>query len=176
MNEFRLETERLIIRNFKPTDLEDFHEYCKVPGVGELAGWSFHKSMEESQEILAKFIELPNQYALVYKENNKVIGSISLEKRERSSKVFDQMYPELGYVLAKQYWGQRLVYEAVEKLIDYAFNVEKINAIVVCHFSDNTQSKSVILRSGFKYVASFEEYCEPIKESKFLDYYILYNK
>lgn len=33
-----LETERLILRQWKESDLEDFYEYASVPGVGEMAG------------------------------------------------------------------------------------------------------------------------------------------
>lgn len=35
-----LETDRLIIRAWKETDLEDFYEYAKVDGVGQMAGWN----------------------------------------------------------------------------------------------------------------------------------------
>ena len=38
-----LETERLIIRAWKETDLEDFYEYAKVDGVGQMAGWNPHQ-------------------------------------------------------------------------------------------------------------------------------------
>ena len=43
-----LETERLIIRAWKETDLEDFYEYAKVDGVGQMAGWNPHQSIQES--------------------------------------------------------------------------------------------------------------------------------
>lgn len=38
-----IETERLILRPFKQTDLEDFYEYASVEGVGEMAGWNIMK-------------------------------------------------------------------------------------------------------------------------------------
>ena len=34
-----LETDRLIIREWSEMDLEDFFEYAKVDGVGQMAGW-----------------------------------------------------------------------------------------------------------------------------------------
>ena len=37
-----LETQRLILREFKENDLTDFYEYASVDGVGEMAGWSHH--------------------------------------------------------------------------------------------------------------------------------------
>ena len=51
-----LETERLILRAWKETDLEDFYEYAKVDGVGQMAGWESHKSLQESKTILEMFI------------------------------------------------------------------------------------------------------------------------
>jgi len=39
-----LETDRLILREWKETDLNDFFEYDRVDGVGQMAGWQPHKS------------------------------------------------------------------------------------------------------------------------------------
>ncbi len=55
-----LETKDLILRPFELSDLQDFNEYARVPGAGEMAGWIHHKSMEESKEILEMFIEEKN--------------------------------------------------------------------------------------------------------------------
>ena len=35
-----LKTPRLTLRPFVLSDLENFYQYAKVPGVGEMAGWS----------------------------------------------------------------------------------------------------------------------------------------
>lgn len=34
----RLETDRLILRPWRESDLEDFYAYASVPGAGEMAG------------------------------------------------------------------------------------------------------------------------------------------
>ena len=47
-----IESERLILRYWQMGDLSDFYEYASVPGVGEMAGWKHHESMEESKKIL----------------------------------------------------------------------------------------------------------------------------
>lgn len=73
-----LETDRLILRPWKEADLNDFYQYASIPGVGEMAGWKHHNSIEVSEKILQSFISGKNVFAIVYKENNKVIGSLGL--------------------------------------------------------------------------------------------------
>lgn len=40
----KLETERLILREWKESDLDDFYEYASVDGVGQMAGWQPHET------------------------------------------------------------------------------------------------------------------------------------
>ena len=77
----RIETDRLILRAWRETDLADFYEYASVEGVGEMAGWNHHQSMEESRRILDFFISGKKTFALELKENGKVIGSLGSEPR-----------------------------------------------------------------------------------------------
>ena len=51
-----IEGERIIIRRFRESDLNDFHEYCKDEEIGPKAGWKPHETIEESKEILDKFL------------------------------------------------------------------------------------------------------------------------
>ena len=37
-------TERLVLRPWRKTDIEDFFEYASVEGVGQMAGWLPHKN------------------------------------------------------------------------------------------------------------------------------------
>ena len=122
-----LETERLIIRAWKETDLEDFYEYAKVDGVGQMAGWNPHQSIQESKTILEMFIKGKNEFALELKENHKVIGSLGLEKMSLSlGGEYDNLAGrEIGYVLSKAYWGRGLMPEAVKAVIAYCFQNEK---------------------------------------------------
>ena len=81
----RIETDRLILRAWRETDLADFYEYASVEGVGEMAGWNHHQSMEESRRILDFFISEKKTFALELKENGKVIGSLGLEPRDEDA-------------------------------------------------------------------------------------------
>ena len=95
-----LKTERLILRPWVLSDLEDFHEYAKVDGVGQMAGWLPHENKEKSLEILKKFIDGKKTFAIEYQ--GKVIGSLGIEKYNESElpEFNDKRGRELGFVLS----------------------------------------------------------------------------
>lgn len=153
INGLVIETERLILRSFKKSDLCDFNEYASVNGVGEMAGWRHHKSIEESKEILDRFIEDDKTFAIVFKENDKVIGSLGIEKygMEDALSEFSSYYGrEIGYVLSKEYWGRGIMPEALKAVIDYLFNVLSLDFITCGYYDFNIQSKRVQDKCGFK--------------------------
>lgn len=148
-----LETQRLILREFKEEDLTDFYEYASVDGVGEMAGWSHHENIEITKEILNSFIKDNKVFAIVYKENNKVIGSLGVEKYGMEDKLdeFKNLYGrEIGYVLSKDYWGKGLMKEAVKYVINYLFDECNLDFIICGYYLFNNQSKRVQEKCGFK--------------------------
>ena len=149
----KLETERLILRAWKITDLDDFFEYASVNGVGEKAGWEHHKSKDESLEILKMFIDEKKFFAIVLKENQKVIGSIGIEElSEELDKDLDNLLGrELGYVLNKDYWNKGIMKEAVSKVVDYCFNTLKLNFLMASYFNHNIASKKVLEKLNFQF-------------------------
>lgn len=147
-----LTTNRLTLRPWRESDLNDFYEYASVDGVGQMAGWNPHRTVEESKVILSHFIEGRHVFALEYK--GKVIGSLGVEEYS------EENYPELdalqgreiGYVLSKAYWGQGLMPEAVKAVIDWLFHEVRLDFIIVGHFDRNAQSKRVVEKCGFQYI------------------------
>lgn len=147
-----LNTEHLVLRPWKEFDLEDLFEYASVDGVGQMAGWPPHKSIEESRKRLDRFISNKKTFALEYQ--GKVIGSCGLVDYN------EERYPELallngreiGYVLSKDYWGRGLMPEAVKAVIQYLFEVENLDFIIAGHFKRNAQSARVIQKCGFAYI------------------------
>ena len=156
-----IKTERLTLRPFCQNDLYDFYEYAKVDGVGQMCGWLPHKNLEESKDILDIFIAGKNQFALVY--NNKVIGSVGIEKY--NEKELDELSSlqgrEIGYVLAKEYWNQGLMSEAVQGVIKYLFEEVNLDFIIGGFFKRNARSKRVQEKNGFKF------YKETIYETRY---------
>lgn len=160
INGYILETERLIIRPFKHSDLDDFFEYASVDGVGEMAGWNHHKSIEESKEILNMFIDEHKTFALEFKNNKKVIGSIGIEKINPLNDPYKNLYGrEIGYVLSKDYWGRGLMTEVVKRVIDFCFDDLHLDYLWISHWIKNDRSRRVIEKCGFEFVKEFEHTC-----------------
>lgn len=173
-----LETERLILRAWKQSDLQDFYDYASVDGVGQMAGWLPHENIEKSQMILDKFIEMKLTFALVDKQTGKVIGSLGLESCERNhlKEPYDSLLGrEIGYVLSKDYWGKGLMPEAVKRVIQYAFEEAKMDFLTCGHFNENNQSRRVIEKCGFQYLkdTEFTTRTNEVKQGKL---YILMSK
>ena len=157
-----LTTDRLILRPWTWDDLDDFYAYASVDGVGQMAGWNPHRSPDESREILAKFIEHGNVFAIEHREDRRVIGSLGLHTTrweylpQNENPYADLRTVEIGYVLSKSYWGQGLMPEAVRRVQTYLFEEMEADIIFVCHYNFNTQSRRVIEKCGFSFLTEEE--------------------
>lgn len=155
-----IKTDRLLLRAWQETDLNDFFEYASVPGVGEMTGWQHHESIDDSKKVLQAFLERKNELAITYRESGKVIGSVGLHESWANG---DSAYAHLkmkniGYVLSKDYWGKGIMPEAVKAVISYCFAEWDLDALTCGHSSSNRQSKRVIEKCGFSYVKQNEYY------------------
>ena len=149
----RIDTERLILRPWRENDLTDFYNYARVDGVGQMAGWQPHKSLEETKTVLSIFIEQKKSFALELKENGKVIGSLSLDEKDENIDFPENLKGrELGFALNKEYWGRGLMPEAVGAVVDYCFSELGFDWLCCGHFIWNNQSCRVIEKCGFQYV------------------------
>jgi putative acetyltransferase len=140
-----IETERLLLREWRTDDDEALYEYAKSPLVGPAAGWKPHESIEETREYLQHTTEKGDTWALVLKSENRVIGSIGLHRKDVET------VREIGYVMHPDYWGNGYMTEAVREVIRFAFENFGIDLIQIGHFPENTRSKSVIRKCGFQY-------------------------
>lgn len=143
-----LVTQRLILRSWRLRDLDDFYEYARDPEIGPMAGWAPHRSREYSKQVLEGFVKRNEEWAVKHRESGKVIGSIGLhEDKKRAGSGVKMM----GYVLAKQYWGQGLMTEAVRRALEFAFEEEQLELVTISHFTFNNRSRRVIEKCGFRY-------------------------
>lgn len=156
-NMIRLETDRLILRDWSIDDKYDLYEYAKSDLVGPNAGWKPHKSLEESQSIIEMFINDNDVFAIELKESKKVIGSIGIHKKEPDENIKDKKQLEVGYVLNPQYWGNGYIPEAVERVKIFCFKDLDLDLLWCAHYDFNNNSKRVIEKCGFIYQFTKEQ-------------------
>ena len=73
-----LETERLILRQWREGDETDAFAYASGDKVGPMAGWKPHETVQETKALLSLFRKENETWAIVLKETDRVIGSVGL--------------------------------------------------------------------------------------------------
>lgn len=109
-----LQTQRLILRRYRETDLQDLYEYLSDPEVVKFEPYK-PMTMDEARENLAWRIGTDEMVAIECRENHKMIGNVYLGKRD-----FDTL--EMGYVLNRAYWGRGYAAESCQALLTLAFS------------------------------------------------------
>lgn len=147
-----LETERLLLRHWREEDAEDLFAYAKDDRVGPMAGWSPHKSVEESREVIGFFQSAGDTYAIEWKETGTVIGGIGLHDRRPDEELRHVPQREIGYVLSPEYWGKGIMPEAVNTVLRHGFEDMNLDIIWCGHFDFNNNSRRVVEKTGFRYL------------------------
>lgn len=100
------ETERMILRRYKKSDLNDLYEYLSDEEVVKYEPYK-PMSISEVESNLDWRISTDEMIAVELKANHKMIGNVYLGKRD-----FESL--ELGYVFHADYWGKGYARESCE--------------------------------------------------------------
>lgn len=146
-----LETERLILRQWKESDKEVF---AKLNGDAETMLF-FPKllSREESDAFVDRTIEVIDSqgfglFAIEIKETKEFIGFTGLANPK-----FEAPFTpctEIGWRLYKDYWKKGYATEAAQKVLNFAFNNLKLEEVVSFTSHHNIPSIKVMERIGMK--------------------------
>ena len=153
MTDFYLETERLIIRNWKEQDRDLFYFINSNDKVMEF--FPFRRDRAASDKMmddLKQKIE-KNGYgftALEIKETCQCIGFCGLADFLADEDLAVNGV-EIGWRLAPQYWGKGYATEAARRLIEFGFNDLKLDEIISFAVEDNQKSFAVMERLGMKH-------------------------
>lgn len=154
-----LETEGLILREWQENDAADMFEFCKRSDIAN-AGWKIHENIHESLEFIRSSIKYQESWAIVLKENGKVIGSIALFDINRHDR-----YKEIEYVISEDYQNKGYATEAVKSVLKYAFTELDLLIVAVCYYQSNEKSKRVIEKCGFTYEGTLRKYSRNLADS-----------
>ena len=146
-----IETERLILRRWKESDLQDLNEYGSQPFVALRTSFDPHKSLEDSRQILDRFIPDDTKWAIELKDGGKVVGGMVLRITDKNREDKIQRERKIGFVLNEKYHGRGYATEATKAMLAYAFNVLKLFLVRITHCEANQQSRRVIEKCGFHF-------------------------
>ncbi len=139
-------TERLHLRKPRMEDAPViFEAYAQDPEVTRYLVWKPHQNMQETEQFLLACGQLWRTgkdfaYAITLKENDRLIGMCDLHPM--SFKI------EVGYALARPYWSQGYMTEALHAVIEWALAQPDIFRVQAICDMENVASARVMEKAG----------------------------
>jgi RimJ/RimL family protein N-acetyltransferase len=144
-----LTTERLILRELSAADAADVFVFWGDPEVQK-----YNAPVARDVEDAAAFIaderakyaaKQEVMWGITMRESTTVIGGVDLHDWKRY-----HHRAEIGYSLARAWWGQGIASEAVRAVIDFGFDRMQLHRIEAGTIADNVHSIRMLERIGFK--------------------------
>jgi RimJ/RimL family protein N-acetyltransferase len=149
---FPIETNRLLLRHFRDSDLQEFLSYRSDPLVAQYQGWDVPYEREKG---LAFIDEMKNaisgtpgkwfQAAIELKSKKILLGDCAFHIMASDVR---QAY--IGITLARPSWGKGYGEEASRGLLDYLFLELNLHRVVAEVDVNNLASATLLKRLGFR--------------------------
>ena len=155
-----VETERLILREILPADVEGLFQLDSDPEVHRYLG---NKPVENKEQIIAAIEFIRQQYvgngigrwAIIDKESNNFIGWTGLKfVRELTNNHIN--YYDLGYRLIREYWGRGFATEAAKASLNYGFEKLNLSEIYALADYENIKSNHILTKIGLRFIETFD--------------------
>ena len=150
-----IETERLLLRRWKESDLSPWTALNQDPAVMEFMGrmlsvddsHAFIQRAERSWEELGY-----GPFAVERVDAHEFIGYIGLAQCQFESHFTPAI--EIGWRLAHKFWNRGYATEGASAVLDWAFNTAALDEVVSFTSLLNSRSRRVMERIGMKRDAS----------------------
>ena len=167
-----IKTKRLILREVKKSDLNDlFNDMNNIKISSFMLGIPFPFKKSDANQWINHCIKsskkVPREeyvFAITVRNEDKLIGEVILNEND-----FDNKSVELAFWLSESQWNKGIVTEAVESVMDFAFNKLKINRLEMSAFVENVGSNAIAKKLGFKYEGRKREASIPESTKKVHD-------
>lgn len=168
----KIETERLIIREWKNSDMKSLIEninninvtkYLLVvpyPYTKKDAKWWLNHCMKE----LKKKPRKSYQFAIALKRDNKLIGGMGFSDINDFSNT-----GEIGYWISEKCWGQGMTSEAIEAVLRLAFKKLKLRRVNWPVFIENKASNHLATKFGAVLEGKIRKACRAKSTGKIHD-------
>jgi RimJ/RimL family protein N-acetyltransferase len=142
-------TDRLLLRAFRPGDLPEVHAYASDVEVVRFMDWG-PNTVEATRHHVNRSVAMAEvsprlvfPYAVERLADRKVIGAAELNMTS-----LDHRRADMGYVFAREAWGQGYATEAAGALLGYAFDKLDLHRVAAICDPDNTGSAHVLQKIG----------------------------
>lgn len=144
-----IETPRLRLRLPEIADAQAiFEQYAQDTEVTRYLIWQPHQSMEETIQFLKRELAAWQEgtsfsWVITRKPDNQLLGMIAFR--------IEGYKANLGYVLAKAYWGQGYATEAAQSLVNLAMAEPEIYRVWAVCDAENYASARVLEKVGMSF-------------------------
>ncbi|MEN6357878.1 MAG: GNAT family N-acetyltransferase [Armatimonadota bacterium] len=166
----RLETERLVIRKYTLEDIDDYYGFASDPEVTKFLRWGPHPNWSYTSEYIQGVLDSYSDgkdtpWGIEHKAEKKIIGSIHIMQLDLYHKK-----AQIGFVLARTYWGNGYMVEAVNTVFEYCFTKLQLNRIEGLCIPENNAGVRVMQKTGMKLEGLLRQ-CQ-YQKSEFRDFQI----
>ena len=137
------QTARLSLRPIAPEDSGPiFDTYAQDATVTRYLSWRPHRSRKDTDAYIAHCIATASPtYVLANRADGTVLGAFDI-RQPAPHRV------EFGYVLARLWWGQGLMTEALTRVVNWALRQERVFRVASFCDVENIGSARVMEKSG----------------------------
>ncbi|PWI31727.1 GNAT family N-acetyltransferase [Vibrio albus] len=148
-----LETERLILRQWKREDYAQFAKLNADPRV--MRFFPSVLNLEESNKVADHIRGLIEEngwgfWAVELKSGGQFIGFVGLNYQPSSHSLPETPFVEVGWRLSSKYWGKGLAPEAAGKALDFAFSELGLDSVYAFTPLINKPSQRVMQKLGMQ--------------------------
>ena len=153
-----LYTERLILKEITYKDAPILFELRSNPDIMKYIDRPIPSSVDDVLELIQKMALMKTKgegisWGIFRKENPEVnIGNIGFFRI-----IAEHYRAEIGYMLNTSEQKQGIMYEAIQKIIEFGFNKMKLHSIEANINPENIISKKLLEKAGFIREAYFKE-------------------
>ena len=147
----RIETERLVLRDYEEGDWRAVLEYQRDPRYLRFCPWD-RRSEQDARDFVRQFIGWRNeqprrrfQLAITLRGADLAVGSCGLRRKPGEAGEAD-----IGYEIAPRLWGQGYATEAARAMVDFGFRTLGLYRLSSWCIAENTASARVLEKAGFK--------------------------
>ena len=144
-----LKTEKLTLRQLAINDGQEIFTLRSDSEINKYLGRQMANTIDDARNFINKITENINKndslyWAITFSDKNILVGTICLFSFSDQNASC-----EIGYELLTDFQGQGIMKEAVEKVIDYAFNTIKVQKIEAFFHRDNQRSIKLLKKCSF---------------------------